>query len=90
MGILVVRHPWGLAFRKVLKFDVKIFAVDPCTPLNRQKFYVSKDEKTENLLVLETVWLSSKIRKIIGVSLCLDMKNVFDHNLLLWVKYPTY
>ena len=33
MGIMVVYHPRGLAFRKVLKFDVKIWAVDYCTPL---------------------------------------------------------
>ena len=33
MGIVVVYHPCGLAFTKVLKFDVKIWAVDPCTPI---------------------------------------------------------
>ena len=31
MGFMVVYHPCGLAFRKVLKFDAKIWAVDHCS-----------------------------------------------------------
>ena len=33
MGFVVVYHPCGLAFRKVLKFDVENWAVDHWTPL---------------------------------------------------------
>ena len=34
MGFVVVYHPCGLAFRKVLKFNVENWAVDHWTPLN--------------------------------------------------------
>ena len=34
MGFVVVYYPCGLAFRKVLKFDVENWAVDHWTPLN--------------------------------------------------------